>query len=139
MNAGFEPNDPEWDLLGKASRPAPRTGFAQAVLRALESDEESRRIVRFPAIQAWAAPLTAVAAAVALTAIALYTLRSPNTGVTAPEFTASQPQPAASSPSILLADEDPDEDITGLFTLERLLSTDDVESLADEDLVALLY
>ncbi|HUF63616.1 MAG TPA: hypothetical protein VMN36_16185 [Verrucomicrobiales bacterium] len=140
MNAGFEPNDPEWDFLGKASRPAPRAGFAQAVLRALESQDGSPRIVRFPAAQAWVAGLTAAAAAVALIAIALSTFRSPNSSISPPQFAGSQPQPVAiESPSSPLADELPDEDITGLFTLERLLSTEDVDSLDNEDLVALLY
>jgi hypothetical protein len=141
MNTGFEPSDSEWDILGHGSRPAPRAGFAETVRLALDSAKDAPQVVRFSGVHSRIVGLLAAAAAVVLLGLALSNLlRSPEGPSTTLAGGGVETPAVAVGPTAAPAEEDDaDEEITGLFTLERLLSTQDLESLDDEDLVALLY
>ncbi len=146
VNDPLQPNDPLWNLLGKARQPEPRGNFSQNVMRAARHTPQTRGWLA--AVMDWlrespsALPRLAVAAAavLAIAGIAVMQVRDAASSseqtvaaarTTEPLLTAAVPVPP------LVADVESQWENTQ--HIDALLAMEDASAFTDSEIAFLLY
>ncbi len=133
----LQPNDPLWNLLGRAKPVKPRPNFTQNVLRAArQAPQEHGLLARF---REWFADRPGSFARIALTSGAALLI-----GVFALTQNAPVAQPSLVTASVPAPQETPlvaevETQIDNLEQIHALLAAEDTSGLSDREIAFLLY
>jgi hypothetical protein len=129
----LEPNDPLWNLLGKAREVEVRGNFVPNVLRAVRQEKQSGSRWSEWLSAVWFKPLLAATAALAISAIVFW----PSADEQAPVVIAQSTVEDAEL--IQLAQAMPLLPIETVNEMNALLALDDASAMTDTELAFLLY
>lgn len=144
----LEPNDPLWNLLGKARKVEVRGNFVQNVVRAARQEPQTRSVwqrarewMEQARAAVWFRPAL-VATAVVVAAVALWNPAAPQTETLAQVPAASPASETISTEDmelLKLAESLPTMPLDSVNQMDVLLAMDDTSALTDTEIAFLLY
>ena len=136
----LEPNDPLWNLLGKAREVKVRGNFVQNVVRAARQEPQKQPTwLEWLTTLPWFKPVALATAAVAVAAVSLWPSATAPQAVSEPQVAAVAPVSAEDAELIQLAESMPMMPLEAVNEMNALLAMDDTSAMTDRELAFLLY